>query len=298
MRRFFLLLSVMSCSSTPDPTPRQVGIGPFPLKAGEETTLCVVVPLGNTEDVVIENIEVNLAQGSHHLIVYETTAEPTNTPYPCVPFAGIGLGTDVPVFFANKPNATWAFPKGIAQELKANTMLKLEAHYINASTAPIDGRGTITFRTLPKAKAPPYQAANFIFWGTTKISVPAHATGGTGKVFQNGIAGTHFVAVTTHQHRLGTRAQVWQSPNATTLGTQIADDRDWANPAWKTLAPPFDFDGTSGLTFECDWNNTTDQAVHFGESALDEMCFIGGYYYPSHGLDLCINGKCRGRSVN
>jgi hypothetical protein len=30
--------------------------------------------------------------------------------------------------------------------------------------------------------------------------------------------------------------------------------------------------------------------VTFGESALDEMCFIGGYYYPGNGFDLRIQG--------
>jgi hypothetical protein len=33
--------------------------------------------------------------------------------------------------------------------------------------------------------------------------------------------------------------------------------------------------------------------VSFGESALDEMCFVGGYYYPSQGMDLCLDGMCQ-----
>jgi hypothetical protein len=31
---------------------------------------------------------------------------------------------------------------------------------------------------------------------------------------------------------------------------------------------------------ECTYNNTTDRTVAFGESSLDEMCFIGLYKFP------------------
>ena len=38
--------------------------------------------------------------------------------------------------------------------------------------------------------------------------------------------------------------------------------------------------------------NTTDQPVKFGESALDEMCFVILYYYPSKGVDVCLDNRC------
>ena len=79
------------------------------------------------------------------------------------------------------------------------------------------------------------------------------------------------------------------------MSTQIANDLDWSNPSWNMLTPDFSFDGQSGLTYQCDWTNTTDEMVGFGESALDEMCFIGGYYYPGTSLDLCIDGHCKNR---
>ena len=123
--------------------------------------------------------------------------------------------------------------------------------------------------------------------------MPAHATASTGQQFQTGIAGTHLILITTHQHRLGTHASVWESPAAGQLGRQIANDANWSDPALSPLSPVYDFDGTNGLSYQCDWNNTTDTDVHFGESALDEMCFFGGYYYPAQGLDLCIDHKCR-----
>ncbi len=288
-----------SSSSGSGNTDLQASIGPIPLSPSEETTVCMVMPLGNTEDVVLNGFDMKLAPGSHHLIAYLTTAAPTvpNT-FSCAPFTGVAFGTDIPIAFANAEDVTFAFPKGVAMDIPANSNIKIEAHYINATSKPLQGQGQVTFHATPKSSAPPYQAANFLAAGTPKISIPPNSSYSTGPLFTSPPSGTHMVLVTTHEHRLGTRAQVWASAKAGDLSHPIADDKDWANPAWRTLTPQIDFDGTNGLTYQCDWTNTTDQTVQFGESALDEMCIIAGYYYPSRGLIGCIgtSGTCRTRN--
>ncbi len=290
--------STQTPASTIDVNALKASVGPIEVPAGIETTQCIVVPLGNKEDVVIQSIEVNLMPGSHHLIVYATTEQERAEPLNCAPFTGIALGTDIPLFFANKAKAEFAFPDGIAQEIAANQMVKIEAHYINTGATTIQGQGTVTFHTLPKATAPAYQPTNFLFWGNTHIDIAPSASFSTGPQFQIAPAGTHLFLVTTHQHHFGTRARVWASSKEGDLSTPIADDADWSNPAWKMLSPQVAFDGTNGLSFQCDWTNTSTKQVSFGESALDEMCFVGGYYYPSHGLSLCVNGQCRRKGTN
>ncbi len=272
----------------------QANIGPIDVPAGVETTQCIVVPLGNTEDVVLNSYTINLSEGSHHLIVYMTTDAEQDDPINCSPFTGLATGTDMPIVFANEKQETWAFPSGIAIDIPANQMIKIEGHYINTTASDLQGTGNVSFATTPKSSSPPFQAANFNFFGTMNISIPPNATYSTGPLFQAGIAGTHFISVTTHQHRLGTGIQVWAG-NPGDQTDPIADDMDWSTPSWKLIAPQFDFDGTNGLTFQCSWTNTTDTTVGFGESALDEMCFVGGYYYPSQGMNLCLDGQCRRR---
>lgn len=269
------------------------GIGPIPVAAGQELTECIVIPLNNTEDVVVNGFDINLAPGSHHLIVYLTDDTEALTPFACTPFAGIALGTDTPLVLANKLQETWTFPSGVAQDVPAQAMVKIEAHYINASANAIQGMGSVVFHAVPKASAPPYQPASFIFWGTSHIDIPPNGTFQTPQLFQQGIHGTQLTSITTHQHELGTGIQAWASAQQGDMSNRIADDLDWANPSWRLLAPSFAFNGTSGLTFQCSWANTTSQTVTFGESALDEMCFVGGYYYPASALDLCINDKCK-----
>jgi hypothetical protein len=279
----------------PGPQDVAVGIGPIPLAAGEETTLCVVEPLGNADDAVLHGFDMHLAPGSHHLIVYLSDANEADTPFPCSPFTGVAVGNDVPIAFANTDDVTFAFPEGIAMDLPAGAMVKIEAHYINTTSAPLQGQGDVTLHTTPKSSTPAYRPANFLAFGTLHIDIPPNSTYSTGPIFQPALAGMNLVLVTTHQHRLGTGIKVWASSSAGDTSNQIADDTDWANPAWRMLPQPVAFDGTNGLTYQCDWTNTTNATVTFGESALDEMCIIAGYYYPSQGIYGCIDGHCRFR---
>jgi hypothetical protein len=273
----------------------QASFGPIDLPTQFETTECIVQSLGNTEDVVIQGLDSTLRPGSHHLIVYLTNQAPSAAPVTCSPFTGLVTGTDTPLALITKEHVTFQFPQGIAQEVPAGANVKVEAHYINATSGDLTGYGQVVFHTVPKATAPAYRPADFLFWGTTKFSIPPNASYSTGPIFQVGPAGAHYLLATTHEHRLGTRAQIWASASEGDLSHPIADDHDWSNPSWQLLSPTFDFDGNSGLTFQCDWTNTTTATVSFGESALDEMCFIGGYYYPSQGMQFCINGQCKFR---
>jgi hypothetical protein len=273
----------------------QASIGPIPVAAGQETTVCITESLGNGEAVVVNSLDVSLAPGSHHLVVYATNDPVNLTPTPCTPFAGTFEGTAEPLVFSSKQEASWTFPAGLGQDIASGQRVRVEAHYINSTAAELQGSGIVKIHAVPKSSAPPYEPVDFTFWGTTKISIPPYSTYSTGPIFQAGLPGTHLISVTTHEHRLGTRAQIWGSKTPGDTSNPLADDQDWANPSYRFITPWFDFDGTNGLTYQCDWDNSTSETVSFGESALDEMCVVGGYYFPSHGLDLCIDGYCPNR---
>ncbi|HEY8090579.1 MAG TPA: hypothetical protein VIF09_22110, partial [Polyangiaceae bacterium] len=153
----------------------------------------------------------------------------------------------------------------------------------------------VSIKGTSAATAGTYQAADVGLWGTTQINVPPQGSFQTPVNFQAGITGTKIFALTTHEHHLGTEAQVWSSAKAGDVATQVADDKDWANPVLKTFDTPLTMDGTTGLSYQCAWNNNTSAPVSFGESALNEMCFVIFYYYPSHGTDVCIDGSCKAR---
>ena len=72
----------------------------------------------------------------------------------------------------------------------------------------------------------------------------------------------------------------------------LKDIDNWSDSPLYRVDPPIQFGGENGLSYECEWFNTSDKPVGFGDSALDEMCFVWLYYYPSHGFEFCIDGTC------
>lgn len=261
-------------------------VGPIPLSADEETTVCITMRLSNPDPVYIPRITVALAPGSHHLVVYRSTATTESlTPTPCTAFQGILMGAAVPLMISEKPADDLTFPEGVALKIDAHQMIELEAHYINASANEIQGSGSVTFETVPVTTENVIES-DLAFWGTLNVIVPPGIQS-NGPLFAAGLAGTHGFALTTHQHRLGSDFKIWYANSASdTNHTPVADTTDWANPPLYRLSPELDFDGTKGLAYQCTWNNTTGQLVTFGESALQEMCFLWMYYYPSHGFDM------------
>ena len=270
-------------------------IGPIPVAASEETTVCIITHLANTEDIVATSFSSDLAPGSHHLILYrsEETVEQT-TPFACTPFEGV-LNGDVPLVIVTRAHLAFDLPSGVGIPLAQGQMVKIEAHYINTTGTALEGSGTVSITGTPAASAGPYQAASAGLWGTANIDIPALSSFSTPVNFQAGVAGTKIFALTTHEHHLGTEAQVWSSSSAGDVSDKVADDKDWTSPALEQFDPAIALDGTNGLSYQCSWTNPTNAAVTFGESALDEMCFIILYYYPSFGTDLCIDGSCQGR---
>lgn len=262
-------------------------VGPLTIQTGQEITYCITLRLPNTEAVFVPRMTAVLAPGSHHLVVYRSQATSENlTPTPCTAFAGVLGGNAVPMMIAQKLNEDLTFPQGVALKFAAGQMVELEAHYINATAAPIQGLGTVSFDSLP-VTTPNVVESDFAFFGTFNVAIAPNSTGSVGPLFVTGITGTHGFAVTTHQHRLGTRFRIWAAQNATdTAHAPIADTTDWANAPLYHVNPEMAFDGTNGVAYQCEWNNTTSQLVTFGESALQEMCFMWMYYYPSHGFDF------------
>jgi hypothetical protein len=275
------------------PVQATTGIGPIPVAAGEEKTVCILKRLDTPVDIVATRIVADLAPGSHHLIVYKTNdANEVLTPYPCMPFQGLSASAVTPLVLAGKAHTDYPFPAGVGMAVGAHQMLRIEAHYINASNAAIMGSGTVQIEGLPASQAGSYQLADFGFWGTLQISIPPNGTFSTPVNFQRGISGTHVFAVSSHQHHLGTEVKVWKSASAGDTSNMILDEHDWSNPLLKSFTPPLDVASGTGFSYQCSWQNTTPNTVTFGESALNEMCFATFFYYPTHGFDRCIDGMC------
>jgi hypothetical protein len=277
-----------SASGGADPatTTLSAKMGPLTIQSGEEAVKCVVVSLGNPESVFVRKFRTTLKEGSHHMIVYTSDQPPDPTPYSCQSFDVQGGSA---IFIAEQAKSELALPTHedgtpVGLKLAPNQSLTMEMHYINTTSQPIDVLGTVEMDVLPLTSN--VIPSGFSFRGDFNIPViPAQSEADTGVLFEQGIPGTRVFALTTHQHHLGTRMQVWYADDMNDLSQPIADATNWADPPLELFNPPLEFPVGSdkGFAYQCHWKNPTPNDVYGGLSANDEMCFFWNYYYPSDG---------------
>lgn len=265
--------------------------------SGGEDTVCMTLRLDNPDPVYVRRFRAEIAAGSHHLIVYKSNETEENlTPTHCGGFSGLFAG-DYPIFIAQQEKSDLSLPTDaetgtpVAFKLEAQQMLRFELHYINTTPSPLDVVADVHFDTVPIDTT--VIPSDFAFWGTIGINLAPMSTGETPVKFQKALDGTKIFALTTHQHQLGTRMRVWHSTDKNDQATVVADEDDWANPTLELFDPPLEFNDKKGLAYQCEWNNTTQQQVGFGEGFYDEMCFLWHYYYPSQGFQYCTDGVCQ-----
>jgi hypothetical protein len=270
-------------------------IGPIMAGAGVENTQCVVLNLNNPTPIQVGQIHNLLTTGSHHMIVYrvdDTMEQPT--PFDCQPFTDtLNAANGSVLMISQKHDDLLQFPQGVAYTLPANQMIRLELHYINAGSTPLEVTGQTTM--IPITPGTYQYEADFLFIGDPDISIPAHSTSTLGPVFYplpSNFDGVNFFALTGHEHQYGTDVTINVATSASDPGTSIYNVPGWlwSEPATVQSNPPFQVPANGGFSFTCSWDNTSDSTVNFGESANDEMCFFWAYYYPSQGgSKVCIH---------
>jgi hypothetical protein len=180
-------------------------------------------------------------------------------------------------------------------------MIRLELHMINATADSMEVTGTTNFITMDDSE---YQnEMGFLFIGDPDITIPPNSSIQLGPIFfalPDDYAQSQFFAITGHEHQLGTDVQVSLATNANDPGTPVYDVPGWlwSEPATVPANPPFTIPSGGGFRFTCNWTNTTDQTVSFGESANDEMCFFWAYYYPSLGSRVCMHSDQYGGGID
>lgn len=248
------------------------GFGPQTLAVGEERTVCVVVELDNTTPRVVRAIRASLPVGSHHMIIYRTTEDVRDTPFPCFSFSDgdaiLGVQQDMTEI---------VYPDEAGLTFTARQHIRLEIHQVNYTEAPLDITASVTFELYPEGD-PARAEVEYLFTGNTALSLPPHEVT-TITSFHAVPDGAHLIAVASHTHSLGTHASIARSTSSSDVGTLLHESTDWAHPPFDQFDPGLVLDADEGLRLECTFENTTERTVNFGLEFADEMCFLGCYYY-------------------
>ena len=162
--------------------------------------------------------------------------------------------------------------------------MHLELHYINPSAETIDV--TADADLYPLLGDEPIQEAGFFVVGNLNINIPPHAQGhSSGDTFAlqpQALEGAQYYAFTGHTHRLGTAVRIGVADSKSAETSWIYDPQpfNWDAPQVVYLDAPLQVPAGGGFHLECTWDNPTNDTIHYGESALTEMCFFWAYYYP------------------
>ena len=270
----------------------ELSIGPIPLAPGQETTVCTVMRLPTQVPIDVLQIDAKLAPGSHHLIFYKSSlTQEQPTPTKCNPL-DIGFGQampkNVPLYIAEtaEMNAL-PLPTGAAYHIEAGQMVKLEAHYLNATPNAIVGKGSIVL-TVAKPGTQ-YIPADIMFCGSVTELYTRGVPPGMSSLtpgFYRPPDGVKVFGLTAHQHKRGTLMTIAKSTGQQDEGQKLVDGAPWDNEPFQRYDDSHlvTFGPNEGLRWQCHYNNPDNKTVKFGESAeSNEMCFLWAYYYPSVG---------------
>jgi hypothetical protein len=261
----------------------------------EERTQCVVRRLGNDHPIHFNRLTNRMGKGSHHLFVYKTAdTEEQPEPFDCDPFVSVLNPDKIALLMVSQTQGedTLELPSGVGIALEKNQMIRIELHYINATTSNIDVSSTVSFEEM--AESDFKDEANLFLFGNNEISLPPGMASTSGPHFipvPSSLADAKFFGFSGHQHKLGTGVSVATATSDGMEAEVVYDPENflYSEPPIEYYDPPITIPSGGGFRLACRWNNTSTNTVTIGESANDEMCLFYGYYYPSRGPVTCAH---------
>jgi hypothetical protein len=262
------------------------------LEAGLETERCMFwrVP---AEGMAVNRQEVVYTPGSHHVLVY-------TTPYTEIPTTTLGGKTidTSGVFDCGENGATgdWevngvaggaqsasgppgidGLPSDTAVKLPGDSLLLVNAHYLNASDKALDAEIYINMYTMPIDQVT--REAGILFYFNPFISVPGGAIATAREVCALSKDVT-LVNAQSHMHKrgIGYTANLLDASGA--MMQELYTTDSWERVIAKQMTPPLSISAGQMIDFRCEYKNDEARRISRGRTTRDEMCMFVGLYYP------------------
>ena len=254
------------------------------LAPGQEAHKCQLVQLPADAAFVI-GAQHEYTVGSHHMLLFKTdlTAIPAGLEgvRDCYETGGTSLMSYVrgALYAAQQTTGKVVYPSGVGLPVKAGDVLLFQAHYVNASTSPLDARVQVRL-DLGKAESIT-QRAGVLFFYNPFIHVPESSMARASMRCRLREAIT-VLGASSHYHKRGVGyAAFLDAPDGALAGTPFYTSTDWEHP--RPMQTPLAVPQGARIRFECTYDNMAGARPYYqGQSAeYDEMCMFMGLYFPA-----------------
>jgi Copper type II ascorbate-dependent monooxygenase, C-terminal domain len=297
-----VLLLAPAVAAEAAPRTVRVRTSRFTVAPRTEREVCQVVKVPLRAAIEVDQIAVTMPStaqyASHHFAIFLYTGSDDET-LPTEPFDARGCvggmggqGVSPILAFVQQPRQRIRFPRGVGITLRPGQRLLLNSHYVNGGDAAANVAARVTFRAARRGSIV-HHVRTFEL-GTADILVPPGMAGGASASWTAPLA-MNVISLTSHSHKHTTSATI-DVVRAAGDSEQLLVTLDWANPTVERFVPPRRLEPGDALRWTCDYLNTTDELLHFGLRADDEMCFATGFFYPDDDaaplprLPVCAGG--------
>ncbi|HEY2747455.1 MAG TPA: hypothetical protein VGL86_22685 [Polyangia bacterium] len=248
-----------------------ITLAPFTVAPGAERYVCqnFANPFGGA-DGAIHAFSSHLTPGAHHMLLFYQPSAADGALADCS-----GSEFAAGPYGSQRPDDALTFPDGVAAVVAPSDGFRVQAHYLNATPAPLDVTVTITMARIDEATV--VDRAAVLFFSNSAINVPAGASGVVVSKTCTLPFAANLVQATGHMHQHG-RDFVATAAGATIFSSTVYSD---VTPA--LFAPPLALPSGTAVTFACTYDNSDSTTpLVFGDSAVtNEMCIFSAQFYPA-----------------
>lgn len=276
----------------------QLKAAPYTVGPGEDREWCEYRRLTIKKPLDVVGFEVRMPAGAHHFVLWgyggpeQDDSKFPQGPVESIGCTGLGPGDLVPpvIMPLQSPNVRFRMPKGLALRLEPGQQIWLNPHYRNPGSEAVtpDVRANLYAAKPGKVK---HYVHGLIIGNMAGIQIPPNGTQ-TITAEWTAPVDMRLALLTTHQHRLGTYANIELFDATNTKLTRIYENYDWEHPDNFWPQPAIPMVKGQKIRITCTWDNTDPVPVRFGPNTTDEMCFILGFYYREDETEPFVSPSC------
>lgn len=257
------------------------------MAAGEDDEWCEAFevpadPDHHDREWCITRAEVAMTPGYHHLFVAKA---PVGSPSEalmevgkrvrCVGGAHVAYGSDLlPIPLPQGRYVNAVYYEGVGEKFKPGQKISVNYHYLNSTDEDLIAVTRLNFHAAPCEGL--RELGQFGFYNND-IEVPPHGKSAT-RMSATFTQDVYVLDVFRHTHRFGRDVPIsfYKGPRD---GKVFFTSPDYELGAVFQFPEPVLLKKGEGFSFECNYENDTDDWIRFGPTADDEMCMLLGTWW-------------------